>query len=141
GLLETKIVESGDPFMMRDYDEVRNKHIGGKVDVYVRGTLERTIQETFAFQFSIARSTRFDVIDPTNLIFRARDSRLTEDNPISEMLYNPSQDLGLRNHSTTPTASYDLTGVVIVDYQTIQLNTSIPQPNTFLDDFVEGDYR
>src|SRR5690606_28806102 len=39
GLLETKIVESGDKDMMRDYDNVRNKHIGGKVDVYTRGTL------------------------------------------------------------------------------------------------------
>jgi hypothetical protein len=141
GLIESKVIMSGDPFMMRDYDDVRKKHIGGKVDVYVRGTLERTVQETFAFQFSIARSVRFDVIDPVSQTFRARDSRLSEDNPINEMLFNPSQNLGLRNQSNTPTTSYDLTGVVIVDFQTIRLNTAIPQPSTFLDDFVEGDYR
>lgn len=141
GLLESKIVKSGDPFMMRDYDPVRHKHIGGKVDVYARGTIERTVVETFAFQFDVARSVRFDVIDPSSLTLRARDSRLTPSNPISEMLFNPSQDLGLRNHSLSPTESYDLTGVTLVDYRTIRLNTSIPQPITLLDDFVEGDYR
>ncbi len=141
GVLDVKIVKSGDTFMMRDYDPVRMKHIGGKVDIYIKGVIERTITETFAFQFSVARSVRFDVIDPINLIFRARDSRLTIDNPIQEMLNNPALGFGLRNHSVFPTASYDLTGVTINDYRTIQLNTSIPQPLTLLDDFVEGDYR
>jgi len=141
GVFEVKIVLSGDPYMERDYDPVRKKHIGGKVDIYVKGTNERTVVETFAFQFNVANNVRFDVIDATNLIFRARDSRLTPSNPIQEMLYNPSQNLGLRNHSNLPTTNYDLTGVVILDYQTIQLSTIIPQPPTHLDDFVEGDYR
>ena len=141
GVLESMIVKAGDTYMMRDYDPVRSKHIGGKVDIYVKGTIERTVTEHFAFQFSIANNVRFDVIDATQLIFRARDSRLSINNPIQEVLYNPSNNLGLRNHSDFPTASYDLTGVVIIDYQTIQLNTSIPQPVTKLDDFVEGDYR
>jgi uncharacterized phage protein gp47/JayE len=141
GVLETQIIKSGDQYMMRDYDDVRMKHIGGKVDIYIKGLSERTITETFAFQFSIAKNIRFDVIDPINLVFRARDSRLTVDNPISEMLYNPAQGLGLRNHSNLPTTPYDLTGVSILDYNTIRVNTSIPQPPTSLDDFVEGDYR
>jgi len=141
GLLEVLIVKSGDPDMMRDYDPVRMKHIGGKVDAWVKGTIERTITETFAFQFSVAKNVRFDVVDAVNLVFRARDSRLSVSNQIDEMLYNPSQGLGLRNHSNMPVTNYDLTGVVIVDYRTIQLNTSIPQPPTLVDDFVEGDYR
>lgn len=113
GLIESLVVKSGDPDMMRDYDEVRGKHIGGKVDIWVKGVIERTITETFAFQFQIANSVRFDVIDPINLVFRARDSRLTVDNPIQEMLYNPSQGFGLRNHSLSPSEEYDLTGVGI----------------------------
>lgn len=141
GLLEAKVVKAGDDLMMRDYDPVRQKHVGGKVDMYVKGTIERTVTEKFAFQFQEARNVRFDVIDATNLIFRARDSRLASDNPIQEMLYNPSQGFGLRNHSDFPTASYDLTGAVILDYQTIQLNAALPQPPTKLDDFIEGDYR
>lgn len=141
GVFESKIVRSGDPCMMRDWDPVRGKHVGGKVDIYVKGTIERTEVETFAFQFSVARNIRFDVIDATNLIFRARDSRLTPSNPIQEVLFNPSQGLGLRNHSNYPTTSYDLTGVTILDYRTIQVSTLIPQPTTLLDDFIEGDYR
>lgn len=141
GVLDFNVVRSGDPFMMRDFDPIRMKHIGGKVDIYVKGTIERTVQETFAFQFSVAKNIRFDVIDPLNLVFRARDSRLTSSNPIQEVLFNPSQDLGLRNHSNLPVTSYDLTGVTIIDYRTIKLNTLIPQPPTVLDDFVEGDYR
>lgn len=141
GVLDCFVVKSGDPQMMRDYDDVRKKHIGGKVDIYVKGTNERTVQETFAFQFSVAKSVRFDVVDADLLMFRARDSRLTPSNPIQEMLNNPGQGLGLRNHSNLPTTEYDLTGVTILDYQTIKLNTLIPQPSTLLDDFVEGDYR
>lgn len=141
GVFQSKIVKSGDSYMMRDYDPIRGKHIGGKVDVYVKGTIERTVTEYFAFQFSVANSIRFDVIDPANFIFRARDSRLTPSNPIQEVLYNPSLNLGLRNHSNLPTDSYDLTGVTIIDYRTIQLNSFLPQPVTTLDDFVEGDYR
>lgn len=141
GVIEVRVVKSGDAEMMRDYDSVRGKHIGGKVDVWVKGTIERTVTETFAFQFDIARNVRFDVIDPVNFIFRARDSRLTVDNPIKEMLYNPSQGLGLRNHSAVPTTEYDLTGVEIFDYRTIKLSSVIPQEVTMLDDFIEGDYR
>lgn len=141
GLLECRVVKSGDPDMMRDYDPVRGKHVGGKVDIWCKGTIERTVVQTFAFQFSVARSVRFDVIDPAGLVFRARDSRLTPDNPIAEMLNNPSQGFGLRNHSNSPTTAYDLIGVEIVDYRTIRLSKAVPQPATAADDFVEGDYR
>lgn len=141
GVLNVEIVKSGDAMMMRDYDPVRMKHIGGKVDIWVKGTNERTIQETFAFQFDAAHNVRFDVVDALTLTFRARDSRLTPSNPIQEMLYNPSQNLGLRNFSNLPSTPYDLTGVTVVDYNTIRLSTLIPQPQTLLDDFVEGDYR
>lgn len=141
GVLSYEIVSSGDPYMMRDYDPVRQKHIGGKVDIYVKGDLDRVIEETFAFEFDVVNNMRFDVVDSANLIFRARDSRLTPDNPIQEMLYNPSQGLGLYNFSSIPTSSYDLTGVVYVDYRTIKLSTLLPQPTTEFDDFITGSYR
>ncbi len=141
GVSDVKVIQAGDALMVRDYDPVRRKHIGGKVDLYVKGTVERTIVETFSFQFSVADNVRFDVIDPVNLILRARDSRLTTSNPIQEVLDDPARGFGVRNHSNYPTTPYDLTGVSIIDYRTIQLNTLIPQPSTMLDDFVEGDYR
>lgn len=135
------VVKSGDPFMMRDWDPIRQKHIGGKVDIYVKGSVDRTITETFAFSFSTANRIRFTVLDATNLIFRANDSRLTIDNPIEQMLYNPALNLGLYNFSNIPSDYYDLTGVQYVDYRTIKLSTLIPQPMTTIDDFIEGDYR
>lgn len=141
GVSSYLIVRSGDSFMMRDWDPVRQKHSGGKVDIYVKGNIERTVSETFAFQFNVARSMRFDIIDPINLVFRARDTRLSQNNPIEQMLYSPNDDLGLYNFSNFPTSAYDLTGVEIIDYRTIKLSSIIPQPTTLLDDFVEGDYR
>lgn len=141
GVLQAAIIMSGNPFMERDYDPVRMKHIGGKVDVYVKGTNERTVTETFAFQFEEANNVKFIVLDAINLIFQAQDSRLSVNNPIEMMLFNPAQNLGLFNHSELPTGSYDLNGVTILNFNTIQLSTLLPQPTTHIDDFIEGDYR
>jgi len=141
GVLQVAVILSGDPFMERDYDPIRMKHIGGKVDVYVKGTNERTVTETFAFQYEVANNVRFIVIDAINLVFQAQDSRLSQNNPIEQMLYNPAQNMGLYNHSDLPTSSYDLTGVTILNYNTIQLSVLIPQPLTNFDDFIEGNYR
>jgi len=141
GVFDARVVLSGEPEMQRDWDPIRLKHVGGKVDVWVRGTIERTIKESFAFQFNTANSIRFDVIDPINLVFRARDSRLSVSNPIQEMLYNDSLNLGLRNLSNLPLTPYNLSGVIILDYRTIKLSLLVSQPPTSLDDFVTGDYR
>jgi len=139
GVIKNKIVKSGDDLMMRDYDDVRKKHIGGKVDVWIQGVQERQVQDTFAFTFDVARDTQCQIIDLTNLIFRVLDSRVTPTTPIIEILNNPSQGLGVRN--ATVGADYDLTGVAILDYQTFQIDTSIPQPVTMIDDIIFADYR
>lgn len=139
GIVKSKIVKSGDPLMMRDYDDVRRKHIGGKVDIWVQGLRERTVSERFAFTFAVARDIRVQIIDAVNLIFRVLDSRVTIDTPIIEILDNPAQGLGVRN--ATSAQDYDLTGVTILDYQTFQLNTGVSQPATNIDDVVYADYR
>ncbi len=139
GVVKTKIVKSGDPLMMRDYDEVRKKHIGGKVDIWVQGLRERTVTERFAFTFSVARDVRCQILDPVNLIFRVLDRRVTVNTPLVEILDNSAQGLGVRN--ATIGSDYTVTGVTILDYQTFQLNSAIPQPVTHLDDVVLADYR
>lgn len=139
GIIKTKIIKSGDDLMMRDYDDVRKKHIGGKVDVWVQGVQERQVQDIFAFTFDVARDIQCQIIDATNLIFRVLDSRVTPTTPIIEILNNPVQGLGVRN--ATLGADYDLTGVVILDYQTFQVDTGIAQPATFIDDVIIADYR
>ncbi len=139
GIIKAEVVKSGDPLMMRDYDPVRMKHIGGKVDVWVQGILERQVTDTFAFTFSQAIGVQCTIINPTTLIFEVLDSRVTPTTPLVEILNNPSQNLGVFN--VTSGQAYDLTGVQIISYNEFQLNTSIPQPVTHLDDIVTADYR
>lgn len=139
GILKAKIVKSGDTLMMRDYDDVRRKHIGGKVDIWVQGLRERQVSERFAFSFDIARDITCQIIDLTTLTLRVLDSRVTPETPIVEILNNSSLGLGVRN--VTLGADYDLTGVTIVDYQTFRLSTSIAQPVTAIDDVITVDYR
>ncbi len=139
GVIKAKVVKSGDPLMMRDWDPLRKKHIGGKVDIWVQGLREQQVVETFAFQFEIARDIQCEIVDLSLLKFRVLDSRVTPQTPLIEILNNPSQGLGVRNASAG--ADYDLTGVVILDYNTFQINTSILQPATAIDDIILADYR
>lgn len=140
GVIKAKVVKSGDALMMRDYDPIRKKHIGGKVDIWVQGLRERQITEKFAFTFEIARDIRCLVLDATNLIFRVQDSRVTVNTPITEILDNLTQGLGVRN--VTQGLDYSLSGVTILDYQTFQLDSTISsQVVTNADDIVTADYR
>lgn len=139
GVLKAKVVKSGDALMMRDWDDVRGKHIGGKVDIWVQGLRERQVTNSFAFSFAIARDIRCQIIDIPTLTFRVLDSRVTVNTPITEILNNPSQGLGVRNVTTG--VDYDVTGYTLVDYQTFKLDTSLPQPVTAIDDVITADYR
>ncbi len=139
GIIKSLVVKSGDPLMMRDYDPLRKKHIGGKVDVWIQGLLERQVSDTFAFTFDVAQGIECQIINVTTLTFEVLDSRVTPTTPIVELLNNPSQNLGVYN--VTQGQAYDLTGATILSYNEFQLSTSIPQPTTFLDDVVTADYR
>ena len=140
GVIKSKIVKSGDPLMMRDYDPIRQKHIGGKVDIWIQGTNERTVTETFSFTFEVARNNQCTIIDLNNLIFRVINPLVTPSTPIIEILDNSLQQLGVRNATTGE--SYDLTGVTLLDYQTFQLNAALPdQPVTHIDDIITADFR
>ena len=139
GIITSEVVKSGDPLMFRDYDPVRMKHIGGKVDVWIQGLLERQVSDTFAFTFSQALGIECEIINVTTLVFQVLDSRVTPTTPLVEILNNPSQNLGVFNVTTGQ--SYDLTGVQIISYNEFQLSTAVPQPTTFLDDIITADYR
>lgn len=140
GVVKSKVVKSGDTLMMRDYDPVRGKHIGGKVDVWVQGVRERQVEDNFAFTFDVARDVRVQIVNASTLIFRVLDSRVTVNTPITEILDNSVQGLGVRN--VTQGLDYIVTGATILDYQTFQLNAALPgQPVTNLDDIINADYR
>jgi hypothetical protein len=139
GIVKSKIVKSGDPLMMRDYDEVRRKHIGGKVDIWVQGLRERTVTEKFSFSFEVARDIRCQIVDLATLTFRVLDARVTVNTPIGEILDDPAQGLGVRNVTTG--SNYDQSGIVIIDFETFRINTAITQPATSINDTITADYR
>jgi hypothetical protein len=144
GVFRALIVKAGDDFMMRDYDEVREKHIGGKVDVYVQGENLQQVKETFALTFDVARDIQF-VLDsnPADLIFITRDPRITPESPLVEILGTTPQQIlqgfGFRN--ATSGQDFLLTGVVVLSYNRIQLNTALAQPLPGANDLILGDVR
>jgi hypothetical protein len=139
GIVKSKIVKSGDPLMMRDYDELRKKHIGGKVDIWVQGLRERTVAEKFAFSFQVARDIRCEIVDLATLTFRVLDARVTVGTPVGEILDDLAEGLGVRNATTG--SNFDLTGVIIIDFETFRLNASVVQPSTHINDIITADYR
>jgi hypothetical protein len=140
GIVKAKVVKSGDSLMMRDYDPVRRKHIGGKVDIWVQGLSERQVTEKFAFTFEVAQDIQCQLIDLATLTFRVQDSRVTVNTPITELLDNPTQGLGIRN--VTQGLDYILTNSSILDYQTFRLDPLVSgQLTTGINDIVTADYR
>lgn len=139
GVIKANVVGAGDPLMQRDLDSL-GTHRGGKVDIWVMGENIATVTDTFAFTFEIAQDIQFVLIsDPADLQFRAIDPKLSLSNPLVEMLDFPTAGYEFKNASTG--MLFDLTGVTILGYDSIQLDTSIPQPSVDLTDVVIGAYR
>ena len=138
GVVKANVVVAGDPLMQRDLND-SGEHKGGKVDIWVQGESLTTVTDVFAFEFSVGQDIQFEVIDIPNLKFRALDTGLSESNPIIEVLDYPSLGYEFRNVSTGEV--FDLSGVQILTYNTIQLDTSVLQPSVDLTDVVLGSYR
>lgn len=75
GVEDVIVVMAGDPMMQRDYDEVRKKHVFGKVDVYVRGGVASQVQDTFGFLFNKSTNEAVTILDAVDMVLRV-------DNPI-----------------------------------------------------------
>jgi hypothetical protein len=140
GVVRANVVSAGDPLMMRDLDS-SGVHRGGKVDIWVQGTENiATITDTFAFSYTISQDIQFEIVgDASNLVFRAVDPTLSEENPIVQMLDDAEAGYEFRNASTGEV--FDLAGVVVSSYDTITLDTDLLQPPVTLSDVVLGSYR
>jgi uncharacterized phage protein gp47/JayE/uncharacterized membrane protein YgcG len=139
GVRNVQVVPSGHALMQRDLDD-SGVHRGGKVDLWIRGSSFSQVTDNFAFQYTLAKDIQFEIVgSPLNLIFRASDDLLSESTPILEMLQDTTAELSFRNASTGQT--FDLTGVVVLSYNTIQLSSSVDQPNFSYGDVLFGDYR
>ena len=138
GVVKANVVAAGNPLMQRDINAA-GEHKGGKVDIWVQGENIATVTDTFAFTFDVAQDVQFEVLNVVDLTFRAVDPEVSSSNPIVEMLDDPTVGYEFRNASTGEV--YDLSGVTVTTYDTIKLNTSIPQPAVSLTDVVLGSYR
>jgi uncharacterized phage protein gp47/JayE len=140
GVASVTVVSAGDPLMQRDFDEDFNKHVGGKVDVWLRGGNPGRFTDTFAFNLESAFDVRFvSVGNPKQLRFRALDPTLSPDNPISGFLDNESLGLGLRNASTG--SFFNLEGATFPSWDLVQLADAPSQPTLSAGDILLGDYR
>jgi hypothetical protein len=139
GVVQANVVAAGNPLMQRDLNAA-GEHKGGKVDIWVQGENIATVTDVFAFTFEIAQDIQFEIIgNPSDYSLRALDSNLSEENPIVEMLDDPDIGYELVNASTGEV--FDLTEVSITSYNTIQLSTTVAQPELSLTDVVLGSYR
>lgn len=140
GVIQVNVVDAGHPLMMRDRNEA-GRHVGGKVDIWVRGESTGTVSDAFAFSFEIAEGIQFEPVgDLQNLQFRAVDPNLSPENPLIEMLSIPQYGFEFRNESKGYV--FDLTGVVVTGWNTIQLSSTVNDPTAHdLEDVLTGFYR
>ena len=132
GIINSFVVDSESPYMQRD-DE-----LGGKVDIWIRGESLATVSDVYAPSYQSYFESRFiPVSSPNAYIFRNMEA--TIETPLSEMINRGSLGYGLRNLTTNQT--FDLTNVVILDYRTIQLDSSISQPTYSVADNIIGEWR
>lgn len=138
GVVKANVVAAGNPLMQRDLNGA-GEHKGGKVDIWVQGENIAKVTDTFAFTFDVAQDVQFEVLSIADLTFRAVDPEVSSTNPIVALLDDPTVGYEFRNASTGDV--FDLTGVMVTTYDTIKLNTSVPQPSVNLTDVVLGSYR
>jgi uncharacterized phage protein gp47/JayE len=144
GVLHAEIVDAGHDLMMRDYDSVREENIGGKVDVWIQGQNQMEMSDRFTMNFEIKEGIDFYLdSNPSELIFVTDNSDITPDQPITEVLgsTNIERKRGYSFENITTGQEFNLSNYSVVDYNKIQLDSSINQPSAGPNDIISGDVR
>ncbi len=143
GVRRVRVEKANDPLMIRDYDPVRQKHVGGKVDVYIQGRRPRQVSDQIAFSFQSIISSQgaqpgetFTIINVASFQFKTTNTRVTAHTPIFEVT---------RVYNATRAAEYDISGYQIIgDGDTIDLDET-KSTNVFVglasDDVIKVDYK
>ena len=142
GVIEARVEQGGDPLMIRDYDTSDQKHIGGKVDIYIKG--ERNIQsvDQIAFKYEYPTDTYgkkvgevFEIISARDFRIKTKNLKVSDNSPIvvvhTVRNITRSQDYSLDNFK------------IVGDGDTIILDKNITNNNIGMAafDVVEVDYR
>ena len=119
-----RVVGAGDPLMIRDYDPIRNIHVGGKVDLYIQGRQPQQVSDQLAFSFESigGQGTQtgevFLVANAPAYQFKSQNPRVGPHTPIFDVT---------QVHNATKNVDYDLTNYQIIDNgDTIQLDSTLP---------------
>jgi uncharacterized phage protein gp47/JayE len=112
GVLQVKVEQANDPLMMRDYDSSTNQHIGGKVDVYIKGTRVTQLVDQVAFKYEYPTDSygnkvgeQFAVTNAVEYTLRSTNSKVTASSPIVSVN---------RVRNISRSKDYNLTGLLIV---------------------------
>jgi hypothetical protein len=138
-----RIEKAGDSLMIRDYDEIRQEHIGGKVDIYVQGKSSKQVSDQIAFSFESIVTKQgeqsgelFSVLSASAFQFKCQNPRVTVHTPIFEVtqIYNATRG-----------EYYDITGYTIIgDGNTVDIDENKSQ-NIIIGlatrDVIRVDYR
>ena len=76
------VVTAGDPLMQRDYDEVRHKHVFGKVDVYIKGGENAQVQDQVGFIYLESIGEAFTVTNNVKMILTTTNELVISSKPI-----------------------------------------------------------
>lgn len=143
GVQRVRVEKAKDPLMIRDYDPLRQKHVGGKVDVYIQGTRTRQVTDQIAFSFESIISSQgaqtgetFVIVNVAAFQFKTTNPRVTAHTPIFEVS---------RVYNATRAAEYDISGYQIIgDGDTVDLDET-KSTNVFIglasDDVIKVDYK
>lgn len=104
GVTRAEIIAAQDPLMQRDLDPIREIHSLGKVDIYVQGTEEQTVTDTFGFSYDKVTGEPFFIQSRIFFQFKAT-------NPLVDAVHPIYDVLEVRN--LTRNNVYDLTGATI----------------------------
>lgn len=120
GVRNVHVEKAGDSLMIRDYDSVRDKHVGGKVDIYIQGKQSKQVTDQIAFSFESISSQGtqsgevFTILNAISYQFKTKNTRVTAHTPIFEVS---------RVYNVTRSADYDISGYQIIgDGDTIDLD-------------------
>lgn len=143
GVRRVRVEKAGDPLMMRDYDNIRNKHVGGKVDVYIQGSQNQQVNDQIAFSYESIGATLgaqegevFTIINAQAYQFKSTNSRVTAHTPIFDVT---------RVYNATRAAEYDISNYQIIgDGDTIDIDETKPTNAAIglaISDVIRVDYK
>lgn len=131
GVQSYSVIGAGDDFMVRD------KGLGGKVDIWVRGEVLNEVTDIYAPSYQAVRGARFiPLYSEGSYVFQATTA--TNENPLYKMIDRESE-FGLQNQTTGE--YFDLTNSTITEGKILTLDSSLTQPTYRLTDNILGDYR